>query len=324
MSRPSFSTPDWQACVAQFCSFLEFEERASSHTVSNYGRDLRQFGEFASEKLQSPLTLRQVDRILIRSWLASISRDSQASTLSRKLSSVKALYRYMQRSGLWHDDPTQLIVNPRVRQKLPRLLNVDQVCQVVEAPSRQSPADAPDLIRDRALLELLYGSGLRVSELVSLDLDSISAADREIRVLGKGRKERIVPMGSKCRDAIGAYIEIRKEFAHPVTGEIADNAVFLSRRGRRISVRWVQRLIQRYGALGSGRPDIHPHTLRHCCATHMLEGGANLRAIQELLGHSSLATTQRYTHLSVEKLIRVYVSSHPLARPVKSDKVRRT
>ena len=324
MSRPSHSTLDWQDCVAQFCSFLEFEERASSHTVSNYGRDLRQFGEFASKKLKSPLALHQVDRVLIRSWLASISRDRQAATLSRKLSSIKALYRYLHRSGLWLVDPTELIVNPRVRQKLPRLLNVDQACEVVEAPSRQQHSSAPDMIRDRALLELLYGSGLRVSELVSLDLDSISAADREIHVVGKGRKERIVPMGSKCQDAIGAYLEIRSEFAHPRTRKIAEKAMFLSRLGRRISIRWVQRLIQRYGVLGSGRPDIHPHTLRHCCATHMLEGGANLRAIQELLGHSSLATTQRYTHLSVEQLVRVYDSSHPLARPGKSRKSRRS
>ena len=324
MARSSYSTLDWQDCVAQFCNFLEFEERASVHTVSNYGCDLRQFGDFASKKLKSPLVLRQVDRVLIRSWLASISRDKTAATLSRKLSSIKALYRYLHRSEVWLVDPTEHIVNPRVRHKLPRLLNVDQACEVVEAPSRREISDAPDLIRDRALLELLYGSGLRVSELVSLDLASIAAVDREIHVVGKGRKERIVPMGSKCLDAIRAYLEIRNEFAHPRTGKIAEDAVFLSRLGHRISVRWVQRLVRRYGVLGSGRPDIHPHTLRHCCATHMLEGGANLREIQELLGHSSLATTQRYTHLSVEQLVRVYDSSHPLASAGKYHKLKRS
>jgi integrase/recombinase XerC len=214
----------------------------------------------------------------------------------------------------WCEDPTELIRNPRVPRKLPRLLNAEQTSEVVEAPSRLASAVLEASIRDRALMELLYGSGLRVSELVSLDLDSISASDDEIRVLGKGRKERVVPVGSKCREALVAYLSIRPAFLHPSGNARAENAMFLSRLGRRISVRWVQRLIQRYGELGSARSDVHPHTLRHCCATHMLEGGADLRAIQELLGHSNLSTTQRYTQLSTEQLVRVYDAAHPLAR----------
>ena len=314
MTRPRTSSKYWRDCVEQFCQFLEHEERASLHTVTNYARDLHQFGDFAAKKLKADPTLKDVDRVLIRTWLASVSRDKQPSTLSRKLSSIRALYRYLRRGDIVRDDPTQFISNPRIRQKLPRLLNVDQAAQVVEAPLGHSTPKPTRQLRDRALLELLYGSGLRVSELVSLDWDSISIDAGEIRVFGKGRKERMVPIGSKCLEALRAYFAVRNEFAHPRTGMIDERAAFLSSLGRRISVRWVQRLTQRYGMFGSGRPDVHPHTLRHCCATHMLEGGANLRAIQELLGHKSLATTQRYTHLSVEQLIRVYDSAHPLAR----------
>jgi integrase/recombinase XerC len=209
-----------------------------------------------------------------------------------------------------------------VPRKLPRILNAEQASEVVEAPSRQAADVLQASLRDRALLELLYGSGLRVSELVSLDLDSISADDDEIRVVGKGRKERVVPMGSKCQQALNAYLAMRPAFVRPGANAGAERAMFLTRLGRRISVRWVQRLIRRYGELGSGRSDVHPHTLRHCCATHMLEGGADLRAIQELLGHSNLSTTQRYTQLSTEQLVRVYDAAHPLARQSETKKRR--
>jgi len=322
MSRPLTLAPVWYDCVARFCQFLEFEERASPHTVASYGRDLRQFGDFATGRLQRTPNLMDVDRLLIRSWLSTISRTGLASTLSRKLSSLKSLYRYLERNDVWSDDPTALIRNPRVPRKLPRLLNAEQTSEVMEAPSRQGADVLQTSIRDRALLELLYGSGLRVSELVSLDLDSISANDDEIRVLGKGRKERVVPTGSKCQEALKAYLAMRPAFLRPNASAGAERAMFLTRLGRRISVRWVQRLIQRYGELGSGRSDVHPHTLRHCCATHMLEGGADLRAIQELLGHSNLSTTQRYTQLSTEQLVRVYDAAHPLARQSETMKRR--
>ena len=163
MSRPLILTPIWHACVARFCQFLEFEERASPHTVASYGRDLHQFGDFATERLRRTPNLMDVDRLLIRSWLSTISRTGQASTLSRKLSSLKSLYRYLERNDVWSEDPTALIRNPRVPRKLPRLLNAEQTSEVVEAPSRQATNVLPARVRDRALLELLYGSGLRVS-----------------------------------------------------------------------------------------------------------------------------------------------------------------
>ncbi len=310
----STSSDDWQVLVEQFCDFLVDEKHASKHTKDGYKRDLEQFGKFAGERIGAPLQLKRVDKILIRTWLADISRRCQTPTLSRKLSSLRAFYRYLLRTEQCRDNPTQLIGTPKVHHKIPRLLNVDQVSQVVQSPSDCDDSEAPAQLRDLAILELLYGSGLRVSEAVTLDIEAISTPEREIRILGKGNKERIVPLGSKSCAALLTYLGCRDRFAHPRTGDLDKKAVFLSRLGRRISVRWVQRLVRRYGMQGSGRPDVHPHTLRHCCATHMLEGGADLRTIQEFLGHSSLSTTQRYTHLSIDQLVRVYDGAHPLAR----------
>jgi integrase/recombinase XerC len=310
----SKSTDDWQVLVQHFCEFLAQEKHASKHTTLAYKRDLEQFGKFAVERLHAPLHLKHVDKVLIRTWLAEISRSSQPPTLSRKLSSLRAFYRYLIRTEKWRDNPTQLIGTPKVHHKIPRLLNVDQVGQVVQSPSDCDNSEAPTQLRDLAILELLYGSGLRVSEAVTLDIEAISTPEREIRILGKGNKERIVPLGTKSCAALLTYLGCRPRFAHPRTGDLDKKAVFLSRLGRRISVRWVQRLVRRYGMQGSGRSDVHPHTLRHCCATHMLEGGADLRTIQEFLGHSSLSTTQRYTHLSIDQLVRVYDGAHPLAR----------
>jgi integrase/recombinase XerC len=310
-SRPS---DDWQALVHNFCDFLAHEKQSSKHTTLGYKRDLEQFGKFAVERIREPLKLEHVDKILVRTWLADVSRRCQTPTLSRKLSSLRAFYRYLLRTDQWRDNPTQLIGTPKVRHKIPRLLNVDQAGQVVQSPSDCDESEAPVKLRDLAILELLYGSGLRVSEAVTLNIEAISSSEREIRIIGKGNKERIVPLGSKSSTALLTYLGCRDRFAHPRTGDLDKKAVFLSRLGRRISVRWVQRLVKVYGMQGSGRSDVHPHTLRHCCATHMLEGGADLRTIQEFLGHSSLSTTQRYTHLSIDQLVRVYDGAHPLAR----------
>jgi integrase/recombinase XerC len=169
-------------------------------------------------------------------------------------------------------------------------------------------------VRDRAVLELLYGSGLRVSELCALDVHSVDLAGASARVVGKGRKERIVPLGRACVAALSRWLEQRPRMVHPRTGTQDPRALLLTARGARLYVRAVQALVHRYGASGAGRADLHPHALRHTCATHMLDGGADLRAIQELLGHASLSTTQRYAHVSMEHLLRVYDAAHPLAR----------
>jgi len=195
---------------------------------------------------------------------------------------------------------------------LPRFLGVDAAAQVMEAP-RDAAAATAFRERDALILELLYGCGLRVSELQGLNIEHFDETLQTATVLGKGGKERLVPVGEMALQALRRYLALRGALRHPKTGAQDPSALLLSRFGRRLGVRQIQHLVRRYGALGAGRSDLHPHALRHSCATHMLEGGADLRAIQEFLGHRNLSTTQRYTHLSLEQLIRVYDQSHPIA-----------
>ncbi len=220
--------------------------------------------------------------------------------------------KWLRRIGVLVKSPADELASPKVRRPLPTFLGVDAAQEVVESPG--SDGDDASALRDRALLELLYGSGLRVSELCGLDVASLDLDGGSARVVGKGNKERIVPLGGKCVDAVRAYLAVRAELVHPKTGAQDPRALLLSRRGARLGVRAVQLLVHRYGALGAGRADLHPHALRHTCATHMLDGGADLRSIQEMLGHASLSTTQRYTHVSMEHLMKVYDQAHPLAR----------
>jgi integrase/recombinase XerC len=208
------------------------------------------------------------------------------------------------------------------------VLSVDAAAQVMEAPAASRRASQPvedgpvdaRLRRDHLILELLYGCGLRVHELAALDQDALQLTTGTLAVLGKGRKERMVPVGRLCQEAHEEYLRHRPMLRHPKTGYQDARALLLGRSGRRLGVRQIQNLVRRYGLMGAGRGDLHPHALRHMCATHMLEGGADLRVIQEFLGHQSLSTTQRYTHLSVQQLMRVYDQSHPLAVASKSAK----
>jgi integrase/recombinase XerC len=197
---------------------------------------------------------------------------------------------------------------------LPLVLRPEAADEVIEAAVNAPLGSDVERLRDATMLELLYGSGLRVSELFALDLEAVDVRGAEVRVLGKGKKERIVPLSGKALEALDRYLPRRSELRHPKTGHFDAKALLLTRRGERMGVRRIQALVQRYGALGAGRPDLHPHALRHSCATHLLEGGADLRVIQELLGHSSLSTTQRYTHVSLDQLLTVYDKAHPLAR----------
>jgi integrase/recombinase XerC len=200
-----------------------------------------------------------------------------------------------------------------VRRPLPTLLNVDAAAEVMVAP----PPDTVEGLRDRALLETLYGAGLRVSEACGLDVNDVELSIKglgSVRVLGKGNKERVVPIGAAAVAAIRAYLARRGELRHPKTGFLDPTAVLVSKRGARLRSSGAYDIVRRYGALGAGRADLHPHALRHTCATHLLDGGADLRSIQKLLGHASLSTTQRYTHVSVDHLMKVYDSAHPLAR----------
>jgi integrase/recombinase XerC len=231
-----------------------------------------------------------------------------AASVARKISAVKAFFRYLHKRGFVEKDPAADLASPKVRKALPTFLGVDAAREVMEAAGEGTPAS----LRDRAMLELLYGSGLRVSELAGLDLADLDLRGGTVRVRGKGNKERIVPLGRAAIRCLEAYLGERPNVVS--RGSVHPGAVFVSTRGARIGVRQVQTLVHRYGALGAGRSDLHPHALRHTCATHMLEGGADLRAIQEMLGHASLATTQRYTHVSLEQLMKVYDGAHPLAK----------
>lgn len=302
--------------VERFLTYLRDERRASPHSVEAYGRDLRQFGEYLQMRLGRPVRLVEVDRLLLRGWLAEVAGRATTTTVARKVSSARAFFRFAhQRFGL-SPNPASLISTPKLRRKLPRFISAEVADEMLDTMNHAESAPESERLRDRVVLELLYGSGLRVSELVGIDLGHLNLSSRELRVLGKGNKERIVPIGEPAMAVLASYLECRAALADRKSGMLDERALIVGSRGRRVNVRWVQRLVHREGVRGAGRSDLHPHALRHSCATHMLEGGADLRVIQEMLGHSSLATTQRYTHVSVEQLTRVYDKAHPLSRKV--------
>lgn len=298
--------------MSRFATALATERRASEHTVAAYRRDLGQLRSFVAETLPEATTPGDIDVALLRRWLGKLARTHAPPTVGRKIAAARAFFRFLQKRGELRDNPAQDLSLPKLRRELPTYLDQDAAREVVTAPV----SDTANGARDAAILELFYGSGLRLSELCGLDLEHLHVASKpgpSARVLGKGNKERVVPLGSQSLAALRRYLERRAELRPKRRGIEDPQALFLSNRGRRISPRTVQRLVQRYGALGAGRGDLHPHALRHTCATHMLDGGADLRAIQELLGHAGLSTTQRYTHLSVDHLMRVYDAAHPFA-----------
>ena len=299
--------------VERFREHLASERRASPHTVLAYERDVRALVDWARARRGGSARLEDIDKLLLRGFLAELSRAISPTSIARKLASIRAFFGWLEREGLVAKNPALALASPKLRRKLPVFLSAESAAEVMTVPLGAA-VSAAERLRDTALLEVLYGCGLRVSELVGLDVEHVAFEREEMRVLGKGRKERIVPLGSKARDAILAYLAERASLRSERTGVQDPRALFLGRRGTRLGARRVQALVHRYGALGAGRSDLHPHALRHSCATHLLEGGADLRAIQELLGHSSLATTQRYTHVSLDQLLGVYDRAHPLAR----------
>ncbi|HVU01113.1 MAG TPA: tyrosine recombinase XerC [Polyangiaceae bacterium] len=312
MTPADLETDDLGRAVSAYVRHLAVERRASPHTVDAYQRDLSELVGF-SRRPRGSAHVRDVSKLSLRTFLGEVAAGKTAGTVARKLAAIRSFFRYLVRLGKIDESPAELLATPKVRRRLPVVLSAETAAEVMDAP-RESPVGTDAArIRDAALLELLYGSGLRVSELAGLDLADLSFESASLRVLGKGRKERVVPLGERAALAIRRYLEVRPTFHHPKTGEQDPRALFLGHRGRRLGVRSIQAFVRRYGALGAGRPDLHPHALRHSCATHMLEGGADLRAIQEMLGHSSLSTTQRYTHLSLDQLLDVYDRSHPLA-----------
>jgi len=296
--------------VDEFLVSLTHERRASEHTLRAYRHDLDEFLSFVEERAGRPAEPSDLDILFVRGYLASLFGRNQASSISRKLSCLRSFGAFLVRRGVRADNPATLVGMPKRPKVLPRFLSADDAQRLVEVPDERSCAGA----RDRAMLELLYGAGLRVSELCSLDLSDLTLSESTVRVrAGKGRKDRIVPVGSYASRALERYLEVRPELRHPRTGLQDPSALFLNQRGGRIGTRSVARMVDR-GCLEAGtRARVSPHALRHSCATHMLDGGADLRTIQEILGHASLQTTQRYTHVSIDHLLRVYDASHPHA-----------
>lgn len=292
--------------IERFLESLEFERDASPHTIRAYQSDLSQFCDILC--IQSNQDLKKVTNVRIRTFLAKL-RDAGCSKRSaaRKLASVRSLYRYLCRRKYVRSNPASGVRSPKLERKLPAFLDVQEVRRLLEQPR----AEGFQGLRDRAILETLYSTGIRVSELVNMDLRGIDRRSGVVRVLGKGRKERLAPLGTYAQAAIADYLALRD--AHFAGRRFDRQAVFLNKDGARITARSVERLIGKHAA-GAGLADkTSPHTLRHSFATHMLNNGADLRSVQELLGHVSLSTTQIYTHVTHERLKKIYDKAHPRA-----------
>ncbi|MDP3279257.1 MAG: tyrosine recombinase XerC [Deltaproteobacteria bacterium] len=315
-----------------FATYLLHERRSSKRTVEHYLRDLRTLAEYA-QKYCEPVAIESVTLAVLRGWLGSRSKARSNSTIARNVSSVRSFFVFARKTGRISDDPTALLKAPKLRRDLPKILGVPAAGRLMEAPDERrfatprpgartiDPAERErQALRDTAMLEVLYGGGIRVGELVGLNLQDVSTRARVARVMGKGSKERVVPLGPPACAAINAWLEVRHRHRHPTTGEQDPKALFVGRYGTRLTTRQLQHLVRAYGELSEGTADLHPHMLRHTCATHLLDGGADLRMIQEMLGHASLRTTERYTHVSVERVMKIYDEAHPLSGRVKKAK----
>jgi integrase/recombinase XerC len=294
--------------VTQFLDYLQHERNVSPHTLRGYSRDLCDFLEFV--RAGDAFVPASVDALAIRGFLASLrERGASKATIARKLAALRSFYKFLMRRAIVEASPVAAVKTPKQEKRLPRFLDEGEVGKLLDAPG---PDDAfPG--RDKALLETLYSTGLRVSELVGLDVEDVDLRSGMIRARGKGRKERLVPIGSVAIQAVGEYVAgERPRLLRPLGGE-AVRALFLNRDGTRLSARSVRRVLGRY-TRRTGLPSrTSPHTLRHTFATHLLDHGADLRSVQELLGHESLATTQIYTHVTTERMRETYLESHPRA-----------
>jgi integrase/recombinase XerC len=284
----------------RFLDYLRFERNASPHTLRNYEGDLRQFEAFLKNQPDGAPPMEQVDHLHIRSYLGEFyTRHGQNSSAARRLSVLRSLFRFLAREGVVTANPAKLVTSPKLPKKLPEVPTAEELERFFNA----LPPDSETLpVRDRALFELLYGCGLRAAELVGLNLADVG--EDVLRVRGKGSKERLVPYGTKARLALEIYLRTRASGA---------SAIFLNHRGGRLTTRSVGRIVKKYTTLFAENTGLHPHSFRHAYATHMLDSGADLRAIQELLGHARLSTTQKYTQVSIQKLMDVYSKSHPKA-----------
>jgi integrase/recombinase XerC len=316
--------------IRDFVEYLRLNRNTSEHTARAYESDLAQFltaSAAAHQRTRPSLTPDDFTPDNVRLFLGAQFRDGASrATAARKLAAVRTFAKWLRREGVIEGDPAALAGTPSRDQKVPVHLSIEEMSRLLETPDRQSPLGR----RDQAMLELFYASGLRLSELTGLDLDDLNLGSRMVRVLGKGRKERLVPMTQTAADAIRAYLKDRElmvqgpaskvQGSRPVARRAtpaarrSEHPLFVNYRGQRLTPRSVHRLVHKYVALCSTRFGISPHALRHSFATHLLQGGADVRGIQELLGHAQISTTQRYTHVNAAHLIEVYRQSHPRAK----------
>ncbi|RMH36255.1 MAG: tyrosine recombinase XerC [Deltaproteobacteria bacterium] len=304
----------WGDAIAGFRDYLAVERALAPATCAAYERDLEEFRRLYADREGRDPDPRAVDARAIRAHLAALYGANDSASIARKLSSLRAFFRYLANRGVVAANPARAVRSPKRTQALPRALDVDDAFRLVEAPDASgetNPRKRAAALRDRALLEVLYGLGLRVSECCALDIDDVDGDLVRVR-RGKGGKQRIVPLGAHARAAVDAYRAARPALAHPKTGALDAAALFVNQRGTRLSPRSAQRITQRRARAVGVRAT--PHALRHSYATHLLDGGADLRAIQELLGHASLSSTQIYTKVSLDRLMEVYDAAHPRAR----------
>lgn len=322
----------WDSAQALFLQYLRHERNLSPETLRAYASDLRQFAGYASNlfegpELQQPICkgeqnragspvvrLSQISPDIVRGYLASVYKTLERTSRARKLSALRSFYHYLNSAGIFSENPADLVAHPRIKQKTPSFLQVDAIFHFLDTLSSRALRQGSSWRKARnwAMFESLYSTGIRVSELVKLNLPGVVFSEATVRVSGKGRKERIIPIGSKALDAVKYYLSAL-EFQFP-KGRAASQALFLNSRGGRLTARSVDRILKAELIACGLWQRLSPHGLRHSFATHLLNAGADLRAIQEMLGHESLSTTQRYTHVNIDLLMKVYDASHPRSR----------
>lgn len=299
--------------INSFLKHLNEQKGYSRHTIRNYRSDLRQFAEFIASKKPLPegeknvLELEAIDHLIIREYLGSLYRRLSRATIARKLSAIRSFFHYLEKRALNNGNPAADIATPKLQKYIPNYLSVDEIFRLLERPEREKPLG----LRDLAILEVLYSCGLRVSELEALDISGIDFENRLVKVSGKGNKERIVPIGHKALRAVETYLEETSFLRKKAGSDRRDGPLFINFRGDRLATRSIGKIIKRYAGESGLTPDISPHSIRHTFATHLLDGGADLRSVQELLGHTSLSSTQKYTHVSLDRLMEVYDKAHP-------------
>jgi len=329
--------------IVKYLEYLRSVKNSSSHTILNYGQDLQQFVTYLSPPGETIPAIGKITHQIIREYVGHLhSQGLQKSSIARKLAALRSFFKHCVREGVLQENPARLVPTPKLPKRIPSVLSAEEmngflnqlaepgkqvsagrvVARPPEAASERHGSSEEEsllLARDRALLELLYAAGLRVSELTGLNLADMDRREKMLRVRGKGNKERIVPYGGKAQEALEAYWPVREQLllqAGPGTGRGGPahaEAIFLNYAGRRLTQRSVGRIVKKYVRLANMNWDLHPHSLRHAFATHLLADGADLRAIQALLGHRSLSTTQKYTHASIRQLMDIYDKAHPHA-----------